>query len=1115
MPEAYKPLFNRHLLKSRMAGFELNLPEEQKRVVESWTRTVTTPSFLHEKEKPHQGEFLLQLFGSLLGYTPYIGSADDHNLKIETASKETKGGKTPDGCLGFFGDLRNVTRAVIELKAPAANLDLKQQGHGGLTPVEQGFGYAPKFDGCRWVIVSNFVTIRLYSTARGQACCHEWRVADLAKEETLREFVFLLHKDRLISQTDTPSFTAKLASETHTQEEKITKDFYAFYKGVRLRLFHQLVRDNPAPSGITEADHEVCLLEKAQKILDRVLFICFCEDTGLLPHGVIRKAIEAADGAGGFVQTTRWQQMVGLFHAIDKGSPPLGINGYNGGLFAEDTTLDSLTVADETLDDCLRLSEYDFETDLNVNILGHIFEQSISDLENLRAEIQGESIDRTKSKRKKEGVFYTPEYITRFIVENTIGSWLQERFAELEGRINPEAVRGKHKQREAYENLWTEYQDVLREIKVLDPACGSGAFLVAAFDYLHAEYRRVNDELAALRGGQASLFDLDKQILQENLFGVDINHESVEITKLSLWLKSANREKPLNNLDGNIKCGNSLIDSDTGEDNPELALAYGNLPDEIKRRAFEWRKEFPKVFEKGGFDCVIGNPPYIRSEWLKEYKSYLEAEYNSFNSGADIYIYFFERGLRLARDRGKLGFITSGSFARTAFAKEFRKWLPTIASFQKLINFGENQPFEDAEMIYPTISIIRKDKLEAEFETLFLSSKIPSSIEADSKENCVLCDHAILYRAEWVFIDSNIISLSNRILSAGTNLGSLFPCYYGIKTGFNDAFVIDRKKRNKILTLSPNAEDIIRPMLGGEDFRPWYHVNNERWLVVLPSGWTRQFSGSSNEATSWRWLSSSYSSIADHLSEFEEQCRKRTDQGEFWWELRSCDYYDAFKQNKIFWPDIAKQPRFSIERRENYISNTASFLNFESEWIISILQSKVIWFLISQIATPLRLRAGLWQFRCIKQFIERLPIPNIPTLLKPVLSALAIQSTDIANKRYKLHEDVRSRILTDLGGGVERLNQKLTAWYDLPIKSFRAEIKKTFKQDIPLKERTEWEQALAEWQDEHQKLTSKLIDVETEINDRVYKLYGLSDADVQLLEDHMKKNMIFYPLGSV
>jgi hypothetical protein len=392
MADTFKPLFNRNLLAQKLAHFQPVLTPLKRQVAGEWAATASDPSFRSIKEKPLQGLFLSKVFDSLLGYWQVVGHSDAYYMKAETASKEIKGGKTPDARLGLFGPETDVTRAVVELKAPGADLDGKQTGYGGQ-------------------IVSS------------------------------------------------------------------------------------------------RAEHGEKLLEKAQKMLDRVLFTCFCEDKGLLPHGVIRQALEAA-GAG-FVRTTRWQQLTGLFEAINTGRPALKINAYNGGLFARDQELDALIVSDEVLDDCLRLSGYDFETDLNVNILGRIFEQSIPDLEAIRAEIKGETASKKESKRKKEGVFYTPEFVTRYVVESSIGRWLEECFAGLEKKYDLESVRGSNKRKEAEENLWLDYQEALRNIKVLDPACGSSAFLVAAFDYLHAEYERVNRKLAELRGGQISLFDLD------------------------------------------------------------------------------------------------------------------------------------------------------------------------------------------------------------------------------------------------------------------------------------------------------------------------------------------------------------------------------------------------------------------------------------------------------------------------------------------------------------------------------------------------------------------------------------------------------------------------------
>jgi hypothetical protein len=560
----------------------------------------------------------------------------------------------------------DLTRAVLELKAPGADLDAKQGvGYGKLTPVEQAFGYAAKVDGCRWVIVGNLFELRLYRTDRGQGYCQRFWFADLADPERVDVFLFLLSRETLLgADPAAPSPVERLAGHTHVAEERITKAFYVFYRDLRLDLFYRLRADNPAPASLSAESHAVRLLEMAQKLLDRCLFICFCEDIGLLPAKVLNSALTVK--AQGFVQVSRWQQLCGLFDAMDKGLPAMQINAYNGGLFARDAALDALVVADAALDGIRALSDYDFETDLNVNILGNIFEQSITDLEYIRAEIRGEGDDRQRSRRKRDGIFYTPNLITRFMVARTIGGWLAERHAQIEarhrtGKPGPLANETRPK-------IWVDHLEILRRIKVLDPACGSGAFLVAAFEYLIGEHEQVNRTIAELSGapGQLGLFDLDRQILQDNLFGVGLNPESVEITKLSLWLKTARRDKPLNNLDANIRCGNSLVEPPEfpagAPDDQALVDAFAALPPD--RRAFGWRAAFPAVFAQGGFDVVIGNPPYVRQEALGPLKPYLARRYASYHGVADLYVYFYERGLELLAPRGTLSYIVTNKWLR-------------------------------------------------------------------------------------------------------------------------------------------------------------------------------------------------------------------------------------------------------------------------------------------------------------------------------------------------------------------------------------------------------------------------------------------------------------------
>lgn len=1113
MSDSFKPLFNQNLLKARVESFMPELTEEQLKVVRDWANAVSDPKFRREKERSHQGTFLMQIFGILLGYGLYNASPHDYNLRAATASSETKGGKTPDGTLGFFGTDKDLTRVVIELKSPAVNLDAKQAGHGGMTPVEQGFSYVSKFDSCKWVIVSNFTTLRLYSSARGEAYFQQWDIADLKDACTLREFLYCLQKDHLISESQL-SIIGELAERTHAQEEQITREFYGFYNGIRSSLFDELVKANrPSPES-PKPENDIRLLEKAQKILDRVLFICFSESRGLLPPGLIRRAFASA--RSGFVKTTRWQQLVGLFDAIDKGDLDEKINGYNGGLFQHDSELAALKISDQYLDNFLRLSEYDFLTDLNVNILGHIFEQSITDLETLRSEIRGEKTDKRKSKRKREGIFYTRDLITRFIVESTIGSWLSEKYSAIHENYSLDKIRGAKKKIEAERRMWEDYREVLRTIKVVDPACGSGAFLVAAFDYLYAEYARVNDRIAELSQGQWNILDLDKQIIQENLFGVDINSESVEITKLSLWLKTAKKNKPLDNLDANIRCGNSIVPLAHSRWNDEIRAAYDRLPSDIRDRSFDWETDFPQVLAQGGFDCVIGNPPYIRQELLSSYKPYLRTTYKCFSSSADLYIYFFEQGLSLLKQGGRLGYITSGTFARTSFAATFREWLPQVGRFEKVVNFGENQPFEDAEMVCPTISILVKDTKSRPFQSLFMRGSIPSSIGSALEADGVICDDQVYGEPGWRFQSSDINDLSEKIFAKGHNLKEVatLQMHYGIKTGLNEAFIVDQRTKDRLVQGNQNCAAVLKRLLGGEDLRPWYFEDKGRWLIFLPAGMTAQKSGSKEESTGWSWLERTLPPIAEHLAGFQDRGRHRSDQGQFWWELRPCDYYEAFEKSKVLWPDIAKLPRFSWDTAGCVLNNTGYIMTAESPWILSVLQSRLMWFCISQISTPLRLRGGLWQYRCIKQFIERLPIITPSDDMKQRLATLAMGATSLAVKRYGLHESVRHRIKTDLADGKTALNQKLEKWWETAFPEFRRQVETTLRKDIPLKERAGWEAALTEWQTNHDQLTSELVGFEEEINGLVYRLYGLSDSDVQLLEDHSAKDMILYPYGA-
>ncbi|MCM1134553.1 MAG: N-6 DNA methylase, partial [Clostridium sp.] len=563
---------------------------------------------------------MTQVFEYVLGYATVTGTDGDiYNQKQEY--KSVLDTSEADGGLGFFSKSteKEDVRVVIELKDARTPLDKKQNRSSHLTPVEQAFSYANKNGSrCGWVIVSNFVETRLYKSNSSL----EYEVFDLREiksEADFLRFYFLLCKEHLICEAG-KSLIDELYRENEEMGIAISNDFYKTYKEIRDNLYADIKKLNPDRDS-------VMLFTKTQKIMDRFTFICFCEDYGLLPQNIYKNLVASVHNSFSLAANKLWNELKGLFASIDKGNPPMKVNRYNGGLFKADLELDELSISDEVLEMFLKLTEYDFGSDLNVNILGQIFEQSISDVEQIKNEIKSENTA-SKGKQKDDGIFYTPYYVTRYIVEQTVGVFLNHKKEELKktifsGGVFEAEVRRKSTgrkntiliasweeipdekdsmsedelmHREAiimlHQKYWQLYEEVLKSIKICDPACGSGAFLNQCFDYLHEEMDFVL-EMKFTYDGQRTLFDIDKEILQNNLYGVDINPESVEITKLSLWLKTAKRNQTLASLDANIKCGDSIV-----------------ADKEIAAEAFVWREEFPQVFAEGGFDIVIGNPPY-------------------------------------------------------------------------------------------------------------------------------------------------------------------------------------------------------------------------------------------------------------------------------------------------------------------------------------------------------------------------------------------------------------------------------------------------------------------------------------------------------------------------
>lgn len=568
-------LFKKNILIEKLENFIIPNSDEKIEILKKWNNLYQNQILKTKKEEELEAPFWDEIFWKVLDYNS-ITENDIYNRKFQP--KVPEWWQKADIGLWFFGSENEIMQVIIELKDSNTSLDKPQQRAWNLTPVQQAFKYKPYFKECDFVIVSNFYETRLYID--NYYDFEVWTLTDLVNPKdnyfNFRKFYYLLSKENLIAEK-WESNTKSLISVIRIQEKEITKKFYSEYSLLRKELFKDIVVNNNIKK--SELDF---ILNKTQKIIDRIIFIHFCEDLWLLPAWKLKENLLRAEEIG----FSPWEMLKKFFEFVNSWSERLGIpNGYNGWLFKEDKELNQIKIWNDICKKFVNLWDYDFANDLSVNILGHIFEQSISDIEEIKDQLsKDEDIEKT-SKRKKDGIFYTPEYIVDYIVKNSVGKKIDEWEEELKEKHNlKEEITDKNYTKRAI-LVYEELKEKVENIKVLDPACWSGAFLVKVFDFLLDKNKEIANKLQDLWINQG-LFSSEsyfKTILQNNIYWVDLNEESVEITKLGLWLKTAQKGKKLANLDKNIKCGNSLIDDEN--------IAWN--------KAFKWEEEFSDIFKQG------------------------------------------------------------------------------------------------------------------------------------------------------------------------------------------------------------------------------------------------------------------------------------------------------------------------------------------------------------------------------------------------------------------------------------------------------------------------------------------------------------------------------------
>ena len=773
---------------------------------------------------------------------------------------------------------------------------------------------------------------------------------------------------------------------------------------------------------------EMELNRATQRILDRVIFLRVCEDRGVEDYGRLRDAAAKVDV---------YAAMMDLFHSADR--------RYNSGLFHfrpergrphPDLLTPKLKIRGKALRDIVAElyppSPYDFSA-IGADILGQVYERFLGKEIHLTAKHQARVTEKPEV-RKQGGVFYTPEWVVDYIVRQTVGNLL----------------RGKNPGR-------------ARKIRVLDPACGSGSFLLGAYQFLldwHLdEYRKdpaksiksgriVTDE----RGGHHLSLRERREILLANIWGVDKDAQATEVTKLSLMLKCLEGEnaetvrhpralgmRALPDLGGNIRAGNSIVASDF----------YGELPlpkdeREIARvNAFDWGEHFPQILrDEKGFDAVIGNPPYVRQEILGEdFKEYAKCRYKAHHGKADLFAYFIERGLSLMKPGGRFSFIVSNKWMRTTYGGALRNFLRERAEIKTIADFDGLRVFRDAAVgvcivVFCKPKRGRKVKRQR-FEHAAIKRLDFESLNEEVAREKTALDERALDGDIWTMSGGAESGLFEKMSRVGVPIRECLSesIYSGIKTGLHKAFVIDNKTRRRLIRGNREAEKLTRPFVIGRELRAYAPLPNGQWLICIPRGFTNARRGKSGPRA---FMEKNYPAVMEHLSECERALKARADKGDYWWELRACAYYDKFAAPKIIYPDISPEGRATFDGSGVYSANTTMFIPSGDLVLLAILNSGLARLWMKRHATILGDPDARGGIRWIPQNVGKIPIPPVrpgnkaEAKLRREISALARRMLDIRVRVADVSEaSVRDNMEKSFAQMDRQMDEKIFALYRL------------------------------------------------------------------------------------
>ncbi|MGD9718864.1 MAG: DNA methyltransferase, partial [Sulfurimonadaceae bacterium] len=669
--------------------------------------------------------------------------------------------------------------------------------------------------------------------------------------------------------------------------------------------------------------------------------------------------------------------------------------------------------------------------------------------------------DKKQGKRKKDGVFYTPEYITRYIVQNTLGRLCEEKKAALSLLIEAPAIANPKKltkEQEKHKQNILDYRAWLENLKILDPACGSGAFLNQALEFLIREHTAVRDRLLPFQDLTLN-YEIETAILEHNLYGVDINEDAVEIARLSLWLRTAQRGRTLTDLSGKIKCGNSLIDDKTVADN-----------------AFVWEEEFPEVFAQGGFDVVIGNPPYVGEKGNKEIFRLIKKIWKSrYEKNSDLLYFFFMKSIDILKENANFGFITTNYFLTADSAIMLRKELKERTAIYNLINFNETKVFESALGQHNIITIFKKttEILNTDIINVISSENISSDelftnnnkVEVFSKKSNELFEGSERYIR--VSNEANKFeSVFTKMLSHSKIIDEICFVNTGFNTGADRVTNSNLKQAYKTIPNDIKLNDGIF-ILSEEEFK---EIKPEADLIYkcYKSSDIDKYISSSWQKLYVIWTKKDtdidkHPNIKTHLEKYRKflELKREYHTGQLpWFSQHWAREYDVFgNTDKIVLPYRSKSNIFSYSNGDYFGSKDILYLrkkdnNFSIKYLLALLNSNIYY---------------IWLYYKGKRKGETLELYVTPISQIPI--------KDISSKEQQPFVNLVDEIL--------ETKPKIKEYKSLLDDAIKND---NFDREIKLKKEIET-------------MENRVIECEKAIDAMVYKLYNLTDEEIKIVEN--------------